>query len=54
LASLIESSKRTPSKVAAEAQVPPQRPLDAMLLVQAMVAAAAADGVIDEAEKGRC
>lgn len=41
------------SPVAAEGQVPPQRPLDAMLLVQAMVAAAAADGVIDETEKAQ-
>jgi uncharacterized membrane protein YebE (DUF533 family) len=41
------------SPMATEAQVPPQRSLDAMLLVQAMVAAAAADGVIDEAEKAQ-
>ena len=42
-----------PSPMAAEAPVPPQRPLDAMLLVQAMVAAAAADGLIDAAEKAQ-
>jgi len=40
-----------PSPPAGEASAPPQRPLDAMLLVQAMVAAAAADGVIDDTEK---
>ncbi|MBX7185897.1 MAG: DUF533 domain-containing protein, partial [Vicinamibacteria bacterium] len=39
------------SPAAAQAPAAAQHPRDAMLLVQAMVAAAAADGVIDDAEK---
>ena len=53
LAPMPKSSLGAPASAAAPAPAPSPRAADAMLLVQAMVAAAAADGVIDDEERAQ-